>query len=432
MPKRTVKTIIPPDCIFRFRAKTRPEGDGVRVTIPAAVIRGLRHLGWDEKWLRIQLGQTTFHAVARTQGASMIISLPKRYRGDVIAGDVIDLEIRDAADNQCESDALLTKDCLDWGAVVPADTFATEEDDTLVIHTKYAAPFRMKRFTPLHETMWLLGFYQAEGSKKGANEWTLANKTPELIERTIECLAAMGIGRDRLYFEVIKNPVQTAAEACAPYENLGVELRHCRDRSFRSKGGYEACTVHLKSSKPLMRMTCQILRWIVDDGGVEELPPEAARAYAVGWLDGDGTVTISKQRQTWLRAFGNAAECEAVRCALNRGFSWALAPKNHKTASEGVLWGLDASRAAELALAGAFRGLQSRVRLLEIVSRQASRLTTRRRGPWERWGYLTNGALTPKGEAFLRHAAELRTETNAHHAAGRADAMGVVGRKGAG
>jgi len=85
--------------VFRFRVRVRTEsaGDraGLRITIPPSILRGLRHLGWDGKQIRVTLGTETFAARPRRQGASHIIALPKAHRGDVRVGDVVDLEVRD-------------------------------------------------------------------------------------------------------------------------------------------------------------------------------------------------------------------------------------------------------------------------------------------------------------------------------------------------
>lgn len=435
MPRKIVKTIIPNDTIFRFEVKARREGskgDGLRITIPSAITRGLRHLDWDQRWIHLKINHgAPCLVIARIQGASLVMALPKYARGDVAINDRVSIEARNPASMRCEPGPLISDAGVDWTAVLPGNVIALDEGDVMAVHTRYEPAFRMRRVTPIAETFWLLGFYQAEGSKKGFNEWLLVNKTPALIAHTIECLEAMGINRSRLYFEITRGAKQSDAVACAPYENMGVELRHCRQRSVKGKGGYEACIMHLRSSKPLARMTVEILRRIIEGGLVGELPREAARAYAIGWLDGDGSITIAHQRQAWLRAFGTATECEATRVALNRGFDWTLTPKKYKNASEGMLWSLDASRAATLALEHAFRGQQSRVRLLEIVAYVASRLVTETTGLWKRWGYRDDlGGLTTKGERFLNNVAALTAETNAHRAAGRAVAMGVVGRKG--
>ncbi len=97
MPRRIVKTIIPNDGVFRFDVVARTEGDGgLRVAIPAAIVRGLVHIGWTGRWLDVRLGDVRFKAAVRPHPTSVMFALPKRHRGTVRAGDRVTLEIQKA------------------------------------------------------------------------------------------------------------------------------------------------------------------------------------------------------------------------------------------------------------------------------------------------------------------------------------------------
>ena len=107
MPRLFVKTTLPSDCIFRFRARTRREGGwgsraGVKITIPASVVRGLRHLGWGGGVVRVVLSgddaAVAFLARTRKQGACVVIALPKGVRGNVMVEDWVDVEVHDGGD----------------------------------------------------------------------------------------------------------------------------------------------------------------------------------------------------------------------------------------------------------------------------------------------------------------------------------------------
>jgi hypothetical protein len=98
MPKRIVQTIIPNDGVFRFEANVRAEGAqrGLRVAIPAAIVRGLVHTGWTGRWLDVKLDDEQFKIAVRPHPTSVMFALPKRHRGTVQVGDRISLEIQKA------------------------------------------------------------------------------------------------------------------------------------------------------------------------------------------------------------------------------------------------------------------------------------------------------------------------------------------------
>lgn len=96
MPRRIVRTIIPSNGIFSVEVIVRGEGDGrgLRVAVPAAIIRGLVHLGWTGRWLDVKLGEEHFKAAVRPHPTSVMFALPKKHRGQVQAGDRVLLEIQ--------------------------------------------------------------------------------------------------------------------------------------------------------------------------------------------------------------------------------------------------------------------------------------------------------------------------------------------------
>lgn len=98
MSRRFVRTIIPNDGVFHIDVIVREEGDGrgLRVAVPAAVVRGLIHMGWMGRWLDVKLGEERFKAAIRPHPTSVMFALPKRHRGDVKPGDRVVLEIQKA------------------------------------------------------------------------------------------------------------------------------------------------------------------------------------------------------------------------------------------------------------------------------------------------------------------------------------------------
>ena len=97
VPRRIVKTTLPVDGVFHFEAVIRCEGEGgLRVAVPAAIVRGLVHVGWAGRWLNVTLGDNHFMAAVRPHPTSVMFALPRQHRGEVQAGDRITLTIQKA------------------------------------------------------------------------------------------------------------------------------------------------------------------------------------------------------------------------------------------------------------------------------------------------------------------------------------------------
>src|SRR6185295_1493954 len=105
MPKgryqRVIKTVIPDDGIFKFSSRARREGkaekQGLRFTVPPAVIRGLQQLGWNGGNLVIRVNhEPPFIGRARMDPHSRAtLSIPKENRPAYLVDDVpICVELR--------------------------------------------------------------------------------------------------------------------------------------------------------------------------------------------------------------------------------------------------------------------------------------------------------------------------------------------------
>ena len=358
---------------LRFVAVARREGTarkgGLRVVIPAADARAMRRLGWSG-WVRVTLsapGSSPFFAVVRQVTASSghvvaSVALPVHSRGAVAAGDELDVSLEEGEPLRTAPGPLWGPAGLDWAAVVPDDVFATQDGDQLVIHSRYERPFRLKRHTAVDRTFWLLGFYQAEGNKGGtAQAWTVANRNPDLLRAVVELLAGWGLGAERLKAEVVAGFEQPLDVARAIFEPVGVDITTVRAQ--KGKRHNESASLYVRSSKPFLQMTRAVLGELVDDDLLGRLPAEAARDFALGFLDGDGTITLQRSAVA-LRAGGSEREQRAVVAALRRGFGWDIGGSFSPNASVGYLTTLDAPKALDLAFAGAFRYSMSRARLL--------------------------------------------------------------------
>ena len=94
MPTRIVRTTIPIDSVFHFQAIVRSEGNnGLRVAIPAHIVRGLVHLKWQGRWLNVKLIDKTFIVAVRPHPTSVMFAIPKMHRENMKPGSNIELEI---------------------------------------------------------------------------------------------------------------------------------------------------------------------------------------------------------------------------------------------------------------------------------------------------------------------------------------------------
>lgn len=95
MPQRIVRTILPVDGVFHFEAIARAEGNArsLRIAVPAAIVRGLVHVGWTGRWLDVRFDDERFRVAVRPHPTSVMFALPRRARGNVHAGDRVMLTI---------------------------------------------------------------------------------------------------------------------------------------------------------------------------------------------------------------------------------------------------------------------------------------------------------------------------------------------------
>lgn len=248
---------------------------------------------------------------------------------------------------------------FDWLRLVDDNKcFPTQDGDALVLHSQYEPPFRLHR-TPadLAQHYRLLGFYQAEGSKgKRTADWNFASASADLVRAALSMLDAWSIPPARCYIEVLHGPNETPDEARAFFAQSGLEISSVRPRV--GAGGH-AAILHVRSSSLLLGMTLRALREIFDG----EFPSsEAARAYALGWLDGDGSVTI--EHSVRLALAGLEDEHLVVQKAFRAAFGWKRRGRGWINNNDGTHIRLRPTEIAQLLEAGAFPYSMNRVKLL--------------------------------------------------------------------
>lgn len=359
-----------------FRARTALEGSrkkNLRITIPADLVRDLQLPR--PGWVRLRVGNTRFFAYGRwpPSRSSMQVTLPVWLPERPEVGRTIALAVTDAEPYRAPPQP--AAEGFDWLPYVGERFFPTETDGRLTIWSRYEEPLVMHRATPLGATYRLLGLYQAEGSKGAtATDWTLSGNNSALLRNVVELLRGLGIHQDRIYSEILWGPEGREAAQKA----FGGIARVSAVRQRPGKGG-AAGVLHVSKSGALLEMFKGALDTVHQEG-FSFPSQEAAREYALGWLDGDATVTIHRHTGgIELRLAGYKIEQEIVLKALEHGFVWTLPKTRFGTPDEHTGRTLRLDQAAELAVAGGFRFSMSRARLLWGLEQRLKRTANRGR-----------------------------------------------------
>lgn len=386
-----------------FKAHVTIEGSkrkGMRVTIPRTTVEkvGLREGGW----VRFRAkGSEPFFAYARRppSRASVEVGLPLRFFDMSLALKTIDCAVENAEPYRARS--WTERVGFDWLPFVQEWYFPTETlDGKLLLHNRHEEPFEMRRVTPLLETYRLLGWYQAKGSKSAqAPDFVFANGNVAALKHYADLLGAWGLGHERLSLEVLREKNQSIENARGLYVGLGVEIVAERIRPGK---GEHAGVLHVKKSQPLLRLVKGALVQVFE---CKWPSAEAAREYTLGWLDGDGTITINGTASVDLRLAGLADEHRVLQHALGAGFTWGYDKgtgwQNNK---QGTHITLRAREILHLLDANAFSFTLSRVRLLLAFDDRTRGLRNgERHGAYARWGLVdTDGMLTEIGDEVCK------------------------------
>lgn len=254
----------------------------------------------------------------------------------------------------------------DWLPLAPERCFPTDDGEDLLLNSRYEAPFRLRR-TPrdIEAHYRLLGYYQAEGSKADTGaDWSFASSLIAPAEAVLSSLPSWGIGRDRCYAEVLHGPDESPEAAQAYFAPLGVEVAAARPRTGR--GGH-AVVLHIRSSSLLREMTVRALRQITFPS------PEVALAYALGWLDGDGSITIERSTIR-LTLSGLEDEHLVVQEAFRVAFGWERRGRGWLDNKQGTHIRLRLAEVVQLLEAGAFPYSMSRAKLLLAFDKRTENL----------------------------------------------------------
>lgn len=391
--------------MLRFRAPVTKEGSkssSIRVTVPKKTVAAL--LLPAPCWVRIRVnGSEPVFAWARRPPSrgSVDVGLTQRLFPLALAKKEVDVEIEDAKPYRAL--AWAPQKGFDWLRFVE-DThyFPTETvDGRLLLHNRHEEPFALKRITPLWETYRMLGLYQAEGSNSDTSvDFSYANTNASLIQHSLELLHTWGLERDRFALTVLREDDEDPTRARAAYACLG--LPPVAER-VRSGAGEHAALIQVRKSMPLFRLTSQAIKHVFTN----PFPtPDLARAFALGWLDGDGTIT-RRGGSDDLVLCGLEDEHVVVKRALADAFGWTYEHGSfYKNSDEGTRITLRMHEMVDLLDARAFEFSMSRVRLFLAFGERAERLRQaadgdRARGAYVQHGLLVDGIPTERGERVL-------------------------------
>ncbi len=398
-------------------AKKRGDLRNRRITVPVQVATKLTELGCTfPGWLHLHVDGTDIFAPARRPPSrtSVDVTLPSWRFGKLEAGTIVNV-LAGPATAQRAKPSKHTLDWLPYVAQVDGDYFPVDAAGTLTLWNKHSEPFAMKRLPDDEEAYWwLLGFYQAEGSKGDtAVDFHVANTNPGLLRKMIAAIETWGIDRTRMYMGVLHRSETLAAPAIGMFEPLGVEITYVRAVPKNDETGI----LHVYRSMPLMRLVRERLRDVFE----QSFPSRpAALAYANGWLDGDGGIT-RRGGSDDLVLSGGEAEHAVVKHALSLAFGWTFERGSyHKNTNEGTRITLRAHEMLDLLDARIFASSMNRVRLLLAFGDRTEKLAAGFRvGAFVRWGLVdSDGNPTALGTRILtgcdRYERAIQTARHLH------------------
>jgi len=373
-----------------------------RICVPQRHRDAVKAPGW--VWMRVDAGQPFFsYARCTPSRASIDITLPSFAVPRLPAGRFVHVEVAPAETSAAEKSSARE----DWLLHVDREHyFAQGLGDEIALWSGHEPPFFVRR-TPIDEDLhwWLLGFYQAEGSKKSAVDFHVSNTNPALLDKMITALNTWGIDRSRLRLGLVHRKGTTDVAVRALFEPLELPIAFTRATKKNDPCGL----LYVNSSLPLARMTVSKLANVFKHGFPSK---EAALAYAIGWLDGDGQI-LRKKTSIELILAGQTDEHEVLKHALTLALGWVFeSGAHHRNTDEGTRITLRASEMLDLLDVEAFAHSMNRARLLVAFDERTRGLRKGTLvGAYQRWGLRdSDNVLTPLGDRVVAGHRRHRTE----------------------
>lgn len=387
MPRFTTRVVVE-------GAKSTGELRSRRIAVPTGVVRELRAAGARfPGWLRISVddGKPLFVFGRRTKSRpSVDVVLPSWRFGKLPSGTVIDVSVESAEPFRA---AAGDGQRFDWLDYLPRRRryFPSQTGSTLTVSYR-RDPLTLMRCPDEAAVYWLLGFYQAEGAKRSSNEWSVVSSNPHIL-RAVRVLLTdkLGVDIERLYLDVLHAPSDDPRGARQEFEDVDVRIAHIRARTphrrWKSSGGRGA-VLHVEKSIVFYKLVMAALRRIFKKGFPSQV---AARAFALGWLEGDGS--FSNTSAIKLHFHGTPREVTLVVHALRAGLGFSrkstYSPHMYEQQRS-----VDIREACKLAVAGAFSFSMNRARLLYTLERKTENIRNLRVAHADR-PFLYASAATP-------------------------------------
>ena len=323
-------------------------------TVPKLFVDGMHDLGWLAVHVKIDYGEPFVFMLSNRANGVVQIPLPKANTSRV--------HVRlTRASSHVPVD---NRHAFDW-CTIDFSRARIIEGDEIILPT-IRSQLRMRRFTPWHETMWLLGLYYADGSKQGL-DFSFTNKSRVCLQHMISCLEAMGISRSLMRLYVLWGR-SSKDRVVSYYSQLGVKIsRVAEDRSEGRHRRYHVAELHVIGSRGATELIANAISTL----NLSELPIEARRAFTLGYIDGDGTIT-DDHGITLKLSSGSQLEAKRIVALVDEYLE--REPGTEPAQKDGSLgWEFRRSISAELAVKliedGAFQHSVARAKLFHHAHR---------------------------------------------------------------
>lgn len=377
MKTRAAAVPVDDSVVFVGRFSARNSGGYIPLRTPQA--RGIREAGWPEAvHVRITThNQVSFEFVSRirvlTSGVAQIPVL-KKYCDHVALGEDFRVEIRPLRDTATET---VEQGCIDLLRFAPPGVIEHPPGTLLIRALRTELYF--KRYVDARAAAWFLGFYLAEGSKGAtANDVTLTQVNPYQLAEYVRVLKLFFRFADRSLSLEIKFTESDSTDAVRTFSIVPLvpSAVYPKKGEARSAG-----TVRIRGSEILLSLIRNWTQAVLDGSYV--LEPAEARSFALGFLDGDGGVTVGTSIELDVCDERNEVISRVMR-SLETGFDWTL--YQEKSTRPGKFCGsirpLKPVEIGDLACAGAFRHTMARAKLVLALEDR----TARTRALWTKYG----------------------------------------------
>lgn len=368
--KATAVTLPGPDgSFFQRGAKVvLGKGGGRWIRVSADISRGMRLAGWDPVAL-VEVGDQSFPARLlavgeRDQEKGLYrLSLPADLG---LREGTIDVTLRRATVCRPETPWAGAND-VDLSFFVPEDAMAIAYGDDLVRFVRHArGAIDVRRFVRAEPFFSFIGLYLADGHKEGG-VWGVAGTSLAMMQEARERIREILPSEARLEISGRRPPGMSFEEAT----NWFIAAFGRVDGIGYGPDSTKPAVVLSVNSSLLKEMTRRVIAWMEDN--VDTIPPDLLRAFAFGYLDGDGSMTAATANDNLVtlgfhgRDKGNL---DLVSRALDRAMSWDLG-RWRISLGHGSCFAkhraIDLDEGVRLLRAGVFPWSMGRARLLRAI-----------------------------------------------------------------